>query len=598
MLRRWRVVVIDDNPEGSLEAVLLSPLVISQALPIDANAEQLRAAVTGNILNAYLPLPEGELYATEADVDFQIRSFATRRAQCHPRYPMVEVERDFARAWRLVDELAADPPDIIFLDVMFDQKFTPTRDIEAVIDELQRSDRIGGTGRATVREVLLRGGLFLLGKLLRTRGQMQQMPLIVLYSASREVHADFRPFEYASDGRFEVIEKRVLRGNGERRKQVFRRRIRDYFMDGTVRADEVRAAVELLATPEAIRGDAEKFAAAFGRQIGSDWCFGTMFVGESVAYLASEPARRHAVVEDLEDFIAPLVTVARSFVDLFASSPARLFSHQKRMTYARRPSWLDPHIGTIVKDTENVQVSFKDLNGQLPEVRSVLETAVRRLPDSLKAALDAALEVPTTLTRNGTALEKLVQSLHSYEPRWEALFDQCRMRMPGHEIATFLLNARAGLKLSIVDFEAIHSGSWDGTAKLELLLSPSASIVKEPLASLLSVILHGMRVHGYRGCEPADGVRVEFSAHSCPSTLVLTIRDDGVGFPDLRYYDPHGRGGDLATALLAAAEWFEIEIHSGGIRRRPTLRSSEIESSPVTSGTQFDIRIPAYRLEA
>src|ERR1043165_6993537 len=122
MLRRWRVAVIDDNPEGSLEAVLLSPLVISQPLPLDASLQQIRAAVSANLLNSFLPLEKGELYAKEADVDFQIRDFETRRMECRPRSPIVEVERDFVRAWRLVGEFAKTPPDIIFLDVMFDQK--------------------------------------------------------------------------------------------------------------------------------------------------------------------------------------------------------------------------------------------------------------------------------------------------------------------------------------------------------------------------------------------------------------------------------------------------------------------------------------------
>ena len=47
---------------------------------------------------------------------------------------MVEVERDFARAWDLMTELASDPPDIVFLDVMFDIKTTEQRELEASSD--------------------------------------------------------------------------------------------------------------------------------------------------------------------------------------------------------------------------------------------------------------------------------------------------------------------------------------------------------------------------------------------------------------------------------------------------------------------------------
>jgi hypothetical protein len=597
MLRRWRVVVIDDNPEGSLEAVLLSPLVVSHPLPIDATSEQMRSALAHNLLNEYLLLPPGETYATYADIEFQILDFQSRRAECAPRKPMVEVERDFGRAWRLVDDLAADPPDIIFLDVMFDLKTTPAREIEAIIDQLQRTDRISVSGRASAREVLSRGGLFLLGKLLRSRGQMQQMPLTVLYSASREVHSDFRPFEYASDGRFEVIEKSVLRNNAERRKQVFRRRIRDYFFDGTVLPEEARAAVELLASPAAIHGDRDVLVSAFSREIGSNWCFGTMFVGESVAYLASEPARRHAVVADLESFMSPLVADARSFVDLYTSSPARLFTHDGRILYARHPSWLDPHIGVLTAKGY-VQVGCEDLNGQMTDVRAALESAVKRLPESLRNALSRSLEGHQAGPRKGAALDAVVRSLEAYNSEWQALLDRCRMRMPAYDLSAFLAEKAGDLKLDVSSLDAIRTGAWDLEAKLELLLSPSESMVKEPLGSLLTAIVQGIRGHAYRGCDPSSGVDVEFSKYDSPSTLQITIRDHGAGFPDLRYYDPHGRSGDFSTALLAAAEWFEVEVHSGGIRRRPTLRSSEIESSPVTSGTQFDIRIPAYRLEA
>ncbi|HYK03647.1 MAG TPA: hypothetical protein VE974_17955 [Thermoanaerobaculia bacterium] len=596
-MRRWRVVVIDDNPEGSLEAVLLSPLVVSRQLPIDATSEQMRSALAHNLLNEYLPLAAGETYATYADIEFQILDFQSRRAECAPRKPMVEVERDFGRAWRLVDDLAADPPDIIFLDVMFDLKTTPAREIEAIIDQLQRTDRISISGRASAREVLSRGGLFLLGKLLRSRGQMQQMPLTVLYSASREVHSDFRPFEYASDGRFEVIEKSVLRNNAERRKQVFRRRIRDYFLDGTVRPEEARAAVELLASPAAIHGDRDVLVSAFSREIGSNWCFGTMFVGESVAYLASEPARRHAVVADLESFMSPLVADARSFVDLYTSSPARLFTHNGPILYARHPSWLDPHIGVLTAKG-HVQVACEDLNGQMTDVRAALESAVKRLPEGLRNALSRSLEGHRAGSRKGAALDAVVRSLEAYNKEWQALLDRCRMRMPAYDLTAFFAEQAGDLKLDVSSIDAIRTGAWDLDAKLELLLSPSESMVKEPLGSLLTAILQGIRGHAYRGCDPASGVNVEFSRYDSPSTLRISIRDHGAGFPDLRYYDPHGRSGDFSTALLAAAEWFEVEVHSGGIRRRPTLRSSEIESSPVTSGTQFDIRIPAYRLEA
>lgn len=597
MLRRWRVVVIDDNPEGSLEAVLLSPLVISQPLPIDASREQIAAAVANNRLNSYLPLEDGETYAQTADVDFQIRGFAARRAACAPRYPIVEVERDFARAWQLAGELAEDPPDIIFLDVMFDQKTTPTRELEAIIDEIQRSDRIGQSGRATVRDLLGRGGLFLLGRLLRSREHMHRMPLIVLYTASREVQTDFRPFEYASDGRFEVVEKRFLRNNSERRKQVFRRRIRDYFMDGTVRPDDVRAAVDLLATPEALRGDRATLVAAFSRPIGSGWCFGTMFVAESVAYLSSEPGRRHLVIEDLEHFIAPLVSDARSFVDLMESSPARLFSHADPVTFSRRPWWLAPEPGQPVAGNGRVRVSLATLNGALSEVRDALEGAVGRLPVTLREALGAALRKSDT-TNSSAALDTFIASLRGYNQRWEELLLKCRMRMPVSDITSFLAESAADqLELETAG-NALSPRAFDLGEKLELLLSPSDLMVKEPLASLLRSILNGMRGHAYHAGSAPRRVSFQYTTQKSPSALQLEIRDEGAGFPDLRYYDPHGRGGDLSTALIAAAEWFDVEIHSGGIRRRPTAKGSgQVEPSPVTTGTSFVIRIPAYRLE-
>ena len=53
-MRRWRVVVIDDNPDGSLEAELLSPLVIPRPLRSDATRKMMQRAVAENLLNDLL----------------------------------------------------------------------------------------------------------------------------------------------------------------------------------------------------------------------------------------------------------------------------------------------------------------------------------------------------------------------------------------------------------------------------------------------------------------------------------------------------------------------------------------------------------------
>lgn len=612
MLRRWRVVVIDDNPEGSLEAVLLSPLVVSQPLPSDASEAQLQAAISKNLLNRYLPLEEGELYANEADVDFQIRDFKTRRAECGARFPIVEVERDFARAWTLVGEFAKQSPDIVFLDVMFDQKTTSVDKVEAIINDLEESERIGQGGRPTVMDVLSRGGLFLLGKLLRSRGDVRQMPLIVLYSASREVQTDFRPFEYASDGRFEVVEKSTLRTSAERRRQVFRRRIRDYFLDGTVRPEDVRAAVALLGSRKAISNDHESLVKAFSRPIGSGWTFGSMFTAESVAYLSSEPSRRRYVVEDLEEFIAPLVGNARSLVDFLESSPARLLSHNNtRVTFAQRPYWADPEVGVPVSDDGAVMISLQDVLGD-PAIPAALEDAVQRLPLTLREALGAAVMKMTMVPRktepgdvSGNAatrqvrvekLDTFVKGLTSYDERWQAVLDQCRMHQPVKLISDLLTRVarfEGDDPASTATRMTLATASEDCT-NLELLLSPSSLKVKEPLASLLQAIVHGFRHHA---CGDGDShINVRFTAYEAPATLEIRLEDDGPGFSDLRYYRPQGRTGDLSTALVAAARWFDVEIHSDGIKRRPTARNGgEPEPSPVTRGTSFVLRVPAFR---
>jgi len=612
-MRRWRVVVIDDNPEGSLESVLLSPLVIGQPLPSDATSDLRKFAVETNLLNQFLPLPPGELYACEADIDFQVRDFATRRAQCNPRLPMIEIERDFARAWRLVTEFAENPPDIVFLDVMFDLKATPLSDIETIIDELQTFERIDiSRPRPSSLEVLSRGGLFLLGKLLRSRGQVHRMPLIVLYSASRDVHTDFRPFEYASDGRFEVVDKLTLKTNPERRQEVFRRRIRDYFLDGTVRPDEVRTAVAMLGSPEAIGTDRETIFRALSRDLGSGWCFGALFAAESVAYLSREPAKRMAVVEELERFVTPLVTDARSFVDLMETSPARLFSHRSsvKVTYSRRPFWVEDEYGEDVNGSGLIRLSLDDLKRQIDDVRAALDDAVARLPISLRETLTADLETHGVIRKTTAAdtdlpdarrkrLAKLgpfIRGLRDYSPKWQELLDRCRMVMPAAWIGEML----AGLKSTDINIEGLTSeilkGSWDRQHMFELVLAPSQAKVKEPLAALLTAIIDSARRHAYGG--GAGTVHVSFSAKTAPATMEIEIRDHGAGFTDLRYYDPHGRGGDLSTALLAAANWFEVEIHSGGLMARPAmLGAGKVEESPVTRGTRFVMRIPAFRIK-
>lgn len=608
-MRRWRVVVIDDNPEGSLEAVLLSPLVLARPLKSDATSAQKQTAVRENLLNRYLPLAPGEYYAVEADIDFQLRNFDRRRRDCGARLPIIEVERDFVRAWHLTTQLAKQPPDIVFLDVMFDQKTTATKDVQAIIDEIHVPDPTTNVGRPTVRELLSRGGLFLLGKLLRNQ-QVQQMPHIVLYSASRDVQSDFRPFEYASNGKFEVVVKELLRNSPERRRQVFRRRIRDYIVDGSVRADEVRAAVNLLASADAIAGDRKKLVQAFSHPIGSGWCFGAMFVAEAVAYLSAEPARRHAVIAELEAFLAPLAGDARSFVDFVERSPARLFSHVTPIPFSRWPPWLDSALGSQGNGDRHV-VAIGDLASKIKDVRGEFQSAVRRLPIGIREALGALLDEPPpptdtaaglsagteTRRRRVELLDKFVRSLPGYDMKWQMLLDQCRMTLPAMDIVLFVakhVNSNGSLSLESVDPDVLSS-KWDLSTKLELFLSPSSSAVKEPLASLLRAIVDGIRRYAYPNGKGA--VHLHYLKLPCPSALQIEIRDEGSGFLDLRYYDPHGRGGDLSTALITAAGWFEVEIHSGGIKRRPTARGVGLtEASHVTRGTSYFIRIPAFEL--
>jgi hypothetical protein len=193
-------------------------------------------------------------------------------------------------------------------------------------------------------------------------------------------------------------------------------------------------------------------------------------------------------------------------------------------------------------------------------------------------------------------LDRFVSSLEGHDSQWTDLLSNCRMRMPAAEVAMFLSDVTPKDIDLKVDTDVL-TGAWDRANNLELFLSPSGGLVKEPLASLLKAVIEGMRSHAYK-CNDGGKVHIRYAAGGSPSSLEIEVRDDGPGFPGLRYYDPHGRGGDLSTALVAASQWFEVEIHSGGVKRRPAARGAgKVESSAITAGTQFVIRIPAYRLE-
>jgi hypothetical protein len=610
-MRRWRVVVIDDNPEGSLEAVLLSPWVLFHPLKNNATDADIEAATSDNLLNKYLPLAPGERYADWPDADFQISTSEDRRRKMS-RPPIIDVERNFARAWRLVSEMIDDPPDIVFLDVLFDRKAATVDEVEAIIDEIQSNDRIGRSGRPTVREVMGRGGLFLLGKLLRSRGDVRRMPLVVLYSASRDVQVDFRPFEYASNGRFEVVAKDVLRNDSERRKEVFHRRIRDYFNDRTLRADDVRAALDLLGSQEAINGNHDLLVHAFSYPIGSGWCFGAMFVAETVAYLSSEPSRRSVVVDELARFLGPFTSYARSAVELLQSSPARLHSHRAPVTFATRPSWAKPGTGDVVPGTEKLTLSLSDVAND-PVAHEALQAAVRRLPSRLRERLGAELEkasgdsteramsqadTPAHQRLREARLDAFVGELKGYDPRWDEVLKHCRVPEPARKIVDFLREFAKNDHLAIVtdSDQRGRNAESPSAANLELVLEPGPALVKEPLASLLKAIAGSVSKSPSGGPERNE-LRVGFVVHSSPPMLDIRLTHRGRGFAELRYYDPRVRGGDLSTALIAAAPWFDVEIHSGGEMRRPTAPVGVVEPSPFTEGTSFVIRIPAYSME-
>jgi len=582
MVRRWRVVVVDDNNEGTLETALLCPLVLPEALPEDTTSEELEALVQDHPLNELLPLEPGETYAQFADIQFQLLRFDERRKECSPRFPMIEVERDFGKAWKLVDDLAKSPPDIIFLDVKFEQKATPLAEVESIIDEVMSSDRIGRAGRPGVMEVLSRGGLFLLGKLLQTMHEVRQMPLVILYSASREVQIDFLPFEYATEGRLEVIEKSQLKNGVEERKQVFRRRIRDYVADGTIRADQVQVAIDHLSSADAIAGEPEAVERAMRHPVGSGWVFGTLFPGECIDFLSREPDRRAPVVQELQDFIAPLIGNARSFVDFMVHSPARLFSHDDRVRFSPRPAWLRADVG----DSVPLRIAANELNGDLPEVRKALAVAVQRLPMRLRQALGNALgDYREDGESAAQALDRYVGELTGYATPWSEMLNLCRMKSPVGTIASAIGN-RVNCTLGDLNEDGF-----------ELCLAPSDGAIKQPLDSLLNAILNGVQSHAYKW-DPDRRAVAQFFIEDSPAALRIEISDEGPGFQGLRHYEPYTRGGDLSTALVAAAEWFEVEIHSGGIRKRAATRGTgEVEPSPVTVGTKFVMRIPAYRLE-
>lgn len=602
-MRRWRVVVVDDNPQGSLEAVLLSPLVLPYALGADASAAVKERALRDHPLNFFLPLADGEMYAAMGDIEFQTLDFEGRRRSCAPRRPMIEVERDFARAWKLVDDMAADPPDIVFLDVLFESKDTAPAAVDAIIREIEDAKHLGGRSRLTMREVLARGGLYLLGKLLRGRGHVTRMPLVVLYSASRDVQLDFRPFEYASDGKYEVVVKDILRNMPQNRRDVFRRRVHDYLLEGLVRADDVREAVSLLSTPAAIAGDHETIQCAFRRDIGDGWLFATMFVGEAIAYRRAEPERRAAVVEELQEFIAPFVSQARSLVGLMSDSPLRLFTHQTGfVSVDKRPAWLPETIDVETSEQGRVGIPV-DARGEA-DVQAALDESFQRLPASLLGLLaqrfysDESSD-DETLASRATRLkqfDRYIHGLRSYDTKLQKFVDSCRMSLPASSIAQFLCCETENGPLQVVlpfhDF--VDARTWDRTNALELMLAPSNGLVKEPLATLLRAILTSMHDRGYRSRGGAGKVFVTFEVHSKPAIFQVNVSDEGDGFEALEYFDAAVWKGDLSNALVAAAPWFDVEVHSRGVRCRPAVRARKAEESAITTGTMFAIRIPAH----
>jgi len=649
-MRRWQILAVEDNPQGSPEVEWLVPFVLSRPHP-GLGGKELQNLSVAHSLEPFLPDVIGESGIEELEWTLNDPKVTTaeRRERIFAatnRWPILDIERTFSEAWALLEVRRKDPPDLLLLDIDLGKGADEAVRLEKIFRDIRSAGAILRAANEFFsfrREgFLARGGLFLLARALQVFRDPVSRPLIVVYSASSDAPSYLHPLALAVEGQFQIVMKQDLKQDEGVRRWLYEQRIRHWIRSGLIKTDAVWQSLtqlrEVLAKHQK-EGLWDLVAKEWERalrevlpaELGGGWKFATLFAAQLPSILRVPASLSHktdeagltgnalASLREIEGFLGES-DFPRALGTFFETTPYALFCHRAVPSeYASLP---DPELvergWARFTDAGRWEVRcVADNDSLVPDISygQKLATTIARqfeqLPARLKELILHQFNSRSLPEEGENPLVSLMSSRSPWSSDWETVLhevrESCRYRDFPRESADLLARwtdsevGRGNIVLTGVaceapwlSFERVRSRSVLGlnAGDIQLFLEPEERAGAGAVCDLLRAILGNLH-HAYPG-QAAWPVMLAYQHDDRQRRLRIRLQDRGCGFGlALRTFDFMTQPSDLSVAVRRARGWCAIEIVSGNIRRDPHTREGVDVAEPI-KGTCFTISISTY----
>jgi hypothetical protein len=652
-MRRWQILAVEDNPEGSPEIEWLVPFVLARPHP-GLGARDLHGIAIANILAPHLPraVAEPEIEELEWTLNDPMVSTAERRDRvfsARHRWPILDVERTFSEAWTLLGERRKDPPDILLLDIDLGKGADEAGRLESIFRDIRSA---GAILRAVNdffsykrEDFLARGGLFLLARALQVFRDSLTRPLIVVYSASSEAPSYLHPLALAVEGQFQIVMKQDLKQDEEVRLWLYEQRVRHWIRSGLIRTDAVWQATSTLRSVLGNHRDGsfwEDVAPEWGLalrevlplDVGGGWRFATLFAAQLPAVLRvprSAADRQEeseltstalAALRDIEGYLGES-DFPRALGTFFETTPYPIFCHRaspSEFVSLPDPELVDRGWATSTKSGRwAVWCNTLRENGDsVPDVSygrklaGLIDRQYELLPAGLQELILHHFQLLAIPEKGDNPFVALTKSESPWDPAWESILQKVRQsfrhRNFPKESADLIHRwcmtelGKGSIKFissscdAWASLESVQAGVATGlrAGDIQIFLDPQERGGTGPLCGLIRAILGNLH-HAYPS-QATWPVAIGYLHDPRERQFKIIVEDQGCGFGlSLRAFDFLNQPSDLSVAVRRARGWCGIEIASGSIRRDPYSRECT-EGHEEVAGTRFVLCISVHSL--